>query len=56
MKSKLKIKKFGRYCHTLNSSGNYIYLYEHGHRHRTPVYDAVGANYEVVLDKEEICW
>ena len=64
MKSKLKIQEFGPYCHTVNSSGRIIYDNEiSGEAHRIrlayvskPVYDAVGANYQVLLGTEQICW
>ena len=50
MKSKLKIQQFNRYCYTVNSQGNLNY-YERGY-----IYDAVGANYQVLLDTGQICW
>ena len=70
MKSKLKIQGFGQYStHTVNSSGEIIYDNEPvyadpfgeasqillGHISR-PVYDSVGANYQVLLGTEQICW
>ena len=66
IKSKLKIQEFGSYCtHTVDSRGSVIYeLGQYQGRimlrgpwpQYTPVYDAVGPNYEVVLHTEKICW
>ena len=62
MKSKLKIQEFGPYCHTVNSSGRIIYDNEPVHNlylvpiNSRPVYDAVGANYQVLLGTGQICW
>ena len=53
MKSKLKIQVVGFYfAHTVDSMGLIIYNQER----RTPAYDAVGANYQVILGTEQICW
>ena len=57
LKSKLKMQQFGpyfsalQYTYTVNSCGEKIYD-EHGYR----IYDAVGANYQVLLGTEQICW
>ena len=56
MKSKLKIQQFAigpyfPYVYTVNRWGEKIYN-EHG-RH---IYDAVGADYQVLLSTEQICW
>ena len=51
MKSKLKTQQFGSFStHTVNSQGSSIC--EHGHW----IYDAVGANYQVLLGIGQICW
>ena len=66
MKSKLKIQEFGQYStRTVNSSGRIIHDNDNtftedfrillGHISR-PVCDAVGANYQVLLDTEQIRW
>ena len=53
MKSKLKIYQFGLYsARTVNCIGQDIY--DELGRYR--LYDAVGANYQVLLNTKQICW
>ena len=50
--SKLKIQRFNRHdCYTLDDWGGRIHD-EHGYR----IYNAVGADYKVVLGIGRICW